>query len=176
MSFAKNIKNNKQQEFTNNPYIASIIDVRYNQGYLNDRLDIFKKSVLMNNPFPVFKNETFLSEAIIFSKLGYKYRTVFFNDIICEGEYLNDGLTNKSRSLRIKNPQGAIANYRVLLNKNICLKRRIRHAVLYNIFSDFNHKLELNTDSNILVILTIIPSYIIYLYWRSKEEKDEKSN
>lgn len=170
LSFARNIKDVKKYEFATTPYIDSIINVRYNQGVLIDRLDIFKTSILKENPFPVFKNENFLSEAVVFAKLGFKYKTVYFNNIISKRQYLSDGLTKKSRILRIKNPKGAVANYRVLLNKQICLKRRIRYAILYNIFSFFDKKLILNTDSNLLIILTFIPSYFIYLYWHSKED------
>lgn len=76
---------------------------------IGDKAIVLNKELLLENPFPVFKNEKFLTEAYAWNKiLDYKY-LLAINETIYVGEYLNDGLTNNYYRLLKNNPKGTIA-------------------------------------------------------------------
>lgn len=57
--------------------------------------------------YPLFDNEKFMTEAVVWNRIandGYLMR--FSNDIICIYEYREDGLTNAGTVLFVNNPKG----------------------------------------------------------------------
>lgn len=67
-----------------------------------DKAEVYKTSVLKEFPFPEFEGENFLSEHVVWDAIanaGYKLR--WFNEIIYKCEYLDDGLTNKSKGYEL---------------------------------------------------------------------------
>ena len=74
---------------------------------LGDKAEIYYTDVLQRYPFPVFENERFLTESIVWNRMaedGLKIR--WFNKIIYITEYRDDGLTKHYVQLLGKNPQG----------------------------------------------------------------------
>lgn len=57
--------------------------------------------------YPVYENERFVTEAVVYNRMaadGYKMR--FYNDIIWIYEYREDGLTKVGSSIFLNNPRG----------------------------------------------------------------------
>ena len=74
---------------------------------LGDKAEVYYTDVLKRYPFPVFENERFLTESIVWNRMaedGYKLR--WFNQIIYITEYRDDGLTKHYVQLLANNPQG----------------------------------------------------------------------
>ena len=97
--------------FTGEFIDASNLD-RRKLGLGGDMAEIFKTDLLKRYPFPVWPDETFTPESVIWNQLaldGYLVR--WHKDIIYLCEYLEDGLTRGGNSLYLKNLMGcAMAN------------------------------------------------------------------
>jgi len=91
--------------------ISDIFDYRYMQKVKGDRAEVFKTAVLKKYPFPKFKEEKFLPESIVWNRIGQQYDMLFFNESVYECEYLEDGLSAQSITLRRKYPKGVMHLY-----------------------------------------------------------------
>lgn len=85
--------------------ITSLERDKYN--ILGDKAEVFYTRVLKKYPFPMYNDETFLTECVVWDKIasdGYKLR--FFNQVIYICDYLPDGLTAHIDILHKNNPKG----------------------------------------------------------------------
>lgn len=72
-----------------------------------ERAIVFYTEIHKKYKYPVFQNEKFMTEAVVYNRMahdGYKMR--FYNDIIWIYEYKEDGLTKAGSKLFINNPYG----------------------------------------------------------------------
>ena len=81
----------------NREYVdSSNIDRRKNK-LRGDKAEVYKRDLLIEHPFPVFENEKYVPEAIVFDQIAIKgYKLRWFNKVISEGEYLEGGITKGS--------------------------------------------------------------------------------
>lgn len=93
-------------------YIDNDISYRVNHFITGDRCEVVRTDVFTQYPFPVFENETFMSEGWFWRKMALKYLTVYVNRSLYICEYLEGGLTKSGRSMRMKNPLGMMENCR----------------------------------------------------------------
>lgn len=91
--------------------ICDIFEYRYLHKVKGDRAEVFKTEILKKYPFPVFESEKFIPESIVWNRLGLSYQMLFFQENIYECEYLPDGLSTHSISLRRNYPIGAVHLY-----------------------------------------------------------------
>ncbi len=93
----------------------SVFDETYIDGTALDRYQnidgeramVFFTEIHRKYMYPVFENEKFMTEAVVWNRMaadGYKMR--FYNDIIWIYEYLEDGLTKAGNKLFLNNPHG----------------------------------------------------------------------
>lgn len=122
------------KKFVDDEIISDNISFRYNKGILGDMAEIYKTDVLKKYPFPQFENEKFLSEAIVWNKIAFNYKTVYINKGIYVVEYLPDGLSSKSLELRYYNSYGACENAKLFLNHKFKISIRLKNAILYDCF------------------------------------------
>ncbi|WP_097033680.1 glycosyltransferase family 2 protein [Clostridium tertium] len=105
----------------NNHIDCTALELRYKYNISGDKAEAFKTEILKKYLFPIFKNEKFLTEAVVWNRIacdGYKLRWI--NEIIYITEYLEDGLTKKYDSLMANNINGTKLYYSELLNiKNV---------------------------------------------------------
>jgi glycosyltransferase involved in cell wall biosynthesis len=174
LSFIKVFPNNQTigKKYEGTEIISNHIDFRYNKNLLGDMCEVFKTSVLKEYPFPVYNNERFLSEAIVWNKIALKYNTVYINEPIYVAEYLGEGLSNNFFKLVSKNPIGASENSNMFLIKNFNLKIRIKNAILYNGYCfKANKKIKeiiSNSNNKFLTILFMPAGFIFYLLLKYK--------
>lgn len=93
-----------------NAYIDATNLERETYGLLGDKAEIYKTEILKKYPFPEFKGENFLTEAIVWDRIaidGFKIR--WYQKIIYICDYLEDGLTHSGYAKSIKNPKGYLA-------------------------------------------------------------------
>ena len=176
LSFLKIYDNGKTvgKKYMENEVISNHIDFRYNRNLLGDMCEVFKTSVLKKYPFPVFENERFLSEAIVWNKIALEYDTVYINYPIYVCEYLLDGLTTNSLRLRYQNPIGALENANMFLNKRFKFSIRIKNAILYDGFSLIAHKkikLILSNSNNKFLSFMLFPLGIVFYIWLNMKFK-----
>lgn len=158
----------KQKEFPVTPIISNHIEFRYNQGFLKDRVEVYRTDVMKKFPFPKFEGERFLSEAVVWNKIAYEYNTVYIDKDIYECEYLDGGLTSNSIKTRVNNPKGAMANYEIMMKQPFNTKLRIKYSILYNTFSKFagvSFK-ERMKENKLLIVITKPLGDFVYYKWK----------
>lgn len=158
--------------YTNNYIYSNFIDYRINKNIKGDKAEVWKTDILIKYQFPKFPNEKFLGEGCVWVKMAEKYNMVFINKIIYICNYLESGLTNSGRKLRINNPLGGMYHANTLMNKKINLKIRLKNAILYNCYSFFAKKTILEnikeSSAKMLSLISLPSGYILYLYWWKK--------
>lgn len=101
-----------EASFGGKKYIDATNLERKTYNLTSDMAEVYKISVLKKYPFPVWKDETFTPECVVWDAIaldGYKIR--WYNVPIYLCEYLDDGLTKGEYRLYAKNLMGcAMAN------------------------------------------------------------------
>lgn len=131
------------------------------------RTDLFKKYL-----FPVFENEYFLAEGVLWAHISYESKCVYINKGIYKCEYLGDGLTKAGRSLRIKNPLGGMCHAKAYMASKNRFKLRIKNSILYSCYGFFA-KMTISdmlakSDYRFLTIICLPLGWFLYLFWSQK--------
>jgi len=75
------------------------------------------------------------------------------------------------RTLRINNPLGGMYHTEEYLKKNFATNVRVKNAILYQTYAHFAKIKPRQKDFKLLLALTKIPSYILFLNWKKKYGK-----
>ncbi len=92
-----------------------------------DMAEIYKTEVLKRYEFPVWHDETFTPEDVVWDQMaldGYKIR--YYDEKIYVCEYLNDGLTKGGNKLYYKNLMGTAMVYNIKLKHTASLLERYK--------------------------------------------------
>ena len=116
---------------------ATSIDIRFKHNITGDLAEVFKTSVMRKYPFPVFADERFVPEALIWNRIaadGLKLRV--FNKGIYYCEYLPDGLTASITRARAKSPKASAMYYAELTRHRVPYLSKVKGAINYWRFFD----------------------------------------
>lgn len=114
---------------------CSPLDLRFKYHIKGDMAEAFKTRVLREYPFPVFANEKFCPEAMVWNRLSSKYCLRYFNEGIYRCEYLPDGLTAKIVQLRMQSPLASMLYYSELYHMSIPFLQKLKAAINFWRFS-----------------------------------------
>jgi glycosyltransferase involved in cell wall biosynthesis len=81
-----------------------------------DRLIVIRTDIFRENKFPIYADEKFVTESVVWNKVTDKYNIHCFNKSIITGEYVEGGLTNNYKSLLKNNPKGVFSLLKTNLN------------------------------------------------------------
>lgn len=173
LCYLKQYKNLKLlNSFPNYETIANYNDYIINNNIKGDKAEVFRTSVLCECHYPEFKDEKFVGEGVMWSKIAHDYEMVFINYPIYICEYLEGGLTKSGRKMRISNPKGGMYHAKEYLSKRYTFKVRFKNSLLFLIYSKFAKIPILKTikesDNKMILYVSIIPSFIIYYYWKRR--------
>lgn len=115
------------------------LEIRFKYKLAGDLAEVFKTEVLKMFPFPEFKNEKFCPEALIWNRIAQSYSFVYFDEVVYNCEYLEDGLTKKITRIRMQSPEASMLHYSELESYNIPFLEKIKANINYWRFS-FNSK------------------------------------
>lgn len=123
-------------KITGKPYPKSIIDsspieIVYKLGIDGDKAEVFRTELLRENPFSVYEGEKFIPEAIVWVKIGEKYKMRYIDEGVYYFEYLQDGYTRNFNKLMRDNPRGFREYYRFMLSYPLPIKNRIKFIIRY---------------------------------------------
>ncbi|QAA35032.1 glycosyltransferase family A protein [Clostridium manihotivorum] len=125
--------NNKVVKKLKNEYIdASFTEFSLLLNNKADKAEVFRTELLRKYKFPVFENENFMTEAVIWFKMaddGYIMR--WFDEAIYICKYREDGLTQNSFKVRLKNLNGTCHAYNLLSSYKLPKKNIIRYKANY---------------------------------------------
>lgn len=97
-----------------------------------DMAEVWRTEVLRQYPFPEFKGEKFLTEAVVWEQIALKYKLRYFNKAIYTCEYLPDGLTKNIRAHHRNSPRGTMLFYsRQMADKRLRRVSRMKAAANY---------------------------------------------
>lgn len=82
---------------------------------LGDVAEVYKTAILKEYKFPKFEGEKFCTEALVWNRISKKYKQYYFNEIIYNSEYQDEGLTSNYWNLLLNNPNGALLYFKELL-------------------------------------------------------------
>lgn len=117
------------------PAVCNYFDYYHLWGNSGDRAHVILTSLVRENPFPVFKDEKFMTEIVLWNRVSPLYNAWFTTDRIYVGEYLPSGLTSHYRKLLDENPCGAALAYRIQFSHPGCtLFYRIKYSFFYHYF------------------------------------------
>lgn len=105
--------------FPKNEMLSTSLEMTYKYGVKGDRAEVFSTEVLRRFPFPTFKDENFVPEALVWNRISIKYKLLFIDEPIYLCEYLPDGLTVNFQKNLQRNPKGFGLYYRELLGYKI---------------------------------------------------------
>lgn len=108
---------------------CSYFEMRNKMHVSGDMAEVVKTDVIREFPFPVFEDERFCTEALMWDRISEKYRFRYFSEKIYFCEYLADGLTSAMTRVRMNSPQYAMLYYSELYHRDISVKQRIKTAI-----------------------------------------------
>ena len=168
------------KEYYEDEVISDYIDFKHNKGFKGDMAEVFKTDILKKFLFPVFGNERFLSEAIVWNKIALDFKTVFINKGIYVCEYLTDGLSKNILKNRIECPIGAYENARMFMNKKFKLVIRLKNSIIYTGFylTAFKSNKGILNDvpSKFLIIIMYPFGLLFFLYLKAFYKKNYVRN
>ena len=137
-----------------------------------DCCEVIPAELFLKYPFPIFEGERFLSEGVLWHRVGMTHKCVYINSVIYICEYLDNGLTRSERAMRIRNPLGGMYNSEICMQKKNYLKQRIKKGLLYCCYGYFAgmsaRKIFGGAKYKALTAICLLPGYLLYLYWKKK--------
>lgn len=97
------------------------------EGYGGERSIVLLTSVARLYPFDIIPGERFLSEGVIYDRIGEKHSMIVSNDILTICEYQSDGLSSNPHRLMVNNPGG----YKLYFRQRIDMARNFRERTGY---------------------------------------------
>lgn len=126
--------NNKilTSEFSDEYFDASSVEATYKYNLFGDKAEVFYTNILKKYRFPEFEGEKFLTENVLWHKIGNDgYKMRWFNKIIYLCEYRDDGLTKNGFKNTVINCKGESFYHNQESSFNIPLKYKIKHQANY---------------------------------------------
>ncbi|MFD2331458.1 glycosyltransferase family 2 protein [Cohnella sp. GCM10020058] len=85
---------------------STVEDLYFKHKVKGDKLMVFCTERIVNVPYPIIENETFITEAYLYDILDVHYKWKLINKMIYLVEYQADGYSARAIELLIKNPKG----------------------------------------------------------------------
>lgn len=159
--------------FNGKPYIDCLNIERKKYCLEADMAEVYKTAILKKYPFPVWEDEMYVPENVVWDKIaldGYKVR--WFDKKIYVCEYLEDGITKGWNKLRMQNPMNFAmsANTYLMYAKGLFSKLQLIGEILYCCYLKGNFSyLKKTVYPKISVILR--PIAFFYYWYRKRNEK-----
>ncbi len=156
--------------------IGTYVGVRINGGIGGDKAEVFRTDILKRYPFPVFGQERFLPEDLVWVKMSGPYRMVHINECVYISDYLDGGLTKSGRRMKMRSPLGMMARSAVYLkDPTVNIRTKCKMMLLYQIYGRCAgislKKLRGTVRMDWLYQLCRFPAWILYEEWRRKYEQ-----
>ena len=137
-----------------------------------ERCDVFYSEIMKQYPFSEYEGEKYIGESTMMIKMSYKYDMIGKNIVIGISDYLEGGLTDSNRMLRLHSLLGSIEYCNLCMMPGIYWRRRLKSALLYDTYGFLKNigLRKLINDSNAPLLTTIFYpiSIIIVKYLKNK--------
>ena len=117
--------------FPKKEMISTQFDIYNKYGVKGDKGLMFRTEIIKKYKFPVFDDEKFITEAVVYNRICEKYKMVYVNEKIEIKEYQEDGLTAKYNNLLLRNPKGQALYHNEINFQNLTFKQKILNNAIY---------------------------------------------
>lgn len=129
---------------------------------------IFKTRYARKYPFPVFEEEKFITESVVYDRMFASENAFLIREIITVCEYQKDGLTNNLNEIMKKNPTGYCLYFRQRIDAEYDIEKRIIAIGKYHCFRRLSKSKQSKYDGKYkyLVCLLYPLGWIVYVYYK----------
>ena len=174
LTFYKQNDKNEICAYSNNE--KEIVDIVHHKRvcvHSSDCCEVLRTELFKKYPFPVFKGERFLAETALWNRVALDCKTLYPGKSIYVAEYLEGGLSDSGRMMRLKNPLGGMYTSYLRMHKNCFMSERIKATLLYICYGKYAKKtfsdiLKEGKPYQALISLLYLPCLFMYLSWRKK--------
>ena len=117
--------------FPEKEMVSTQFDIYNKYGVKGDKGLMFRTEIIKKYKFPVFDDEKFITEAVVYNRICEKYKMVYVNEKIEIKEYQEDGLTAKYNNLLLRNPKGHALYRNEINSQNLTFKKKILNNAVY---------------------------------------------
>ena len=117
--------------FPEKEVISTQFDIYNKYGVKGDKGLMFRTEIIKKYKFPVFDEEKFITEAVVYNRICENYKMVYVNEKIEIKEYQEDGLTAKYNNLLLRNPKGQALYHNEINFQNLSFKQKIINNAVY---------------------------------------------
>ena len=117
--------------FPEKEMVSTQFDIYNKYGVKGDKGLMFRTEIIKKYKFPVFDDEKFITEAVVYNRICEKYKIVYVNEKIEIKEYQEDGLTAKYNNLLLRNPKGQALYHNEINFQNLSFKQKILNNAVY---------------------------------------------
>ena len=162
--------------FPEKEMISTQFDIYNKYGVKGDKGLMFRTEIIKKYKFPVFDDEKFITEAVVYNRICEKYKMVYVNEKIEIKEYQEDGLTAKYNNLLLRNPKGQALYHNEINFQNLTFKQKIlNNAVYYKFCRVAGYKLgKIFKESKNKLFLLMGVVIGEYMWMKGGKEKWEK--
>ena len=171
MSFL-NCKNGSNQivgsKFPKDEMEETYYNIYHKCNVTGDKEMVFKTEVLRKYKFPIYENEKFVPEAMLFNRICKEYKFLCVNKTVINVEYIQGGYSSNYFNLAKKNPIAHMNYYKELFE----LEPSSYNIAAYNMYSIYAKnglfKTVKNHPSKFKSFILYFPAYVKYLQkeWR----------
>lgn len=144
-------------------------NVRVRQRVGGDKAEVWATVCLKELRFPVFEGERFIGESWMWTQVSDMGQMLFVNKIIYVCEYLEGGLTQSGRRLRVRCPQGGMTYSLLMMDRKFPMRDRLKNALLYVNYGFFAKRSVcdiVKCKHPLLAAMCLAPGYMLYRYWK----------
>ena len=117
--------------FPEKEMISTQFEIYNKYGVKGDKGLMFRTEIIKKYKFPVFEDEKFITEAVVYNRICEKYKMVYVNEKIEIKEYQEDGLTAKYNNLLLRNPKGQALYHNEINSQKLTLKQKVLNNAVY---------------------------------------------
>jgi len=117
--------------FPEKEMVSTQFDIYNKYGVKGDKGLMFRTEIIKKYKFPVFDDEKFITEAVVYNRICEKYKMVYVNEKIEIKEYQEDGLTAKYSNLLLRNPKGQALYHKEINSQNLSFKQKVLNNAVY---------------------------------------------
>ena len=117
--------------FPEKEMISTQFEIYNKYGVKGDKGLMFRTEIIKKYKFPVFEDEKFITEAVVYNRICEKYKMAYVNEKIEIKEYQEDGLTAKYNNLLLRNPKGQALYHNEINSQKLTFKQKILNNAVY---------------------------------------------
>lgn len=159
---------------TASAYDTPVDILRFKRSIIHssDCCEVIRTDLFLKYPFPVFEGERFVAECALWNRVAQTHKCVYIKEVIYICEYLEGGLSDAGRAMRIRNPLGGMFTSKLRMCRKNFFKQRIKYGLLYvcyGFFAGSSAKELLHSSKyQLLTGMCLLPGYLMYRLWKKK--------